>query len=144
MNIGKHFTLEELTVSETAARKGIDNTPNASVIASLTELATHILDPLREKLGVPVLVTSGYRSVELNKAIGGAGTSQHCKGEAADIHVNGMTIRELATAIRSFNLPYDQLIEEFGSWVHVSYSPRNLRQYLIATRVNGRAVYAPA
>lgn len=144
MNIGSHFTLDELTRSQTAARKGIANNPGASEIACLRELVAHILDPLREKLGKPILVSSGFRSVPVNAAVGGVASSQHCSGQAADINVNGMSVAELAAFIRKLNLPFDQLIDEFGSWVHVSYGPKHRRQVLIARTVGGKTVYTNA
>ena len=141
VKIGKHFSLKELTVSETAARKGIANVPSEEQICNLQALVHNVLDPLRERLGVPVLVTSGFRCVELNEAVGGVPTSQHCLGQAADIHVNGLSIRELADKIRDLNLPFDQLIDEFGAWVHVSYGPRQRREALVLRKVNGRSVF---
>ena len=81
----KYFTIRELTKSNTAVRKGINNTPNSTIINSLTELINNVLDPLREKWGAPIKVSSGYRCPALNRAIGGATNSQHMKGEAADI-----------------------------------------------------------
>lgn len=144
MNIGKHFTLEEMTASETAARLGYPNVPGKTETASLTNLVTHILDPLREMIGKPIAVNSGFRSVAVNKAVGGVGDSQHCLGEAADIHVTGMTIGDLFAYIKKSGLPFDQLIDEFGSWVHVSYGPKNRRQTLTARTINGRTVYSAA
>src|SRR5690606_28476100 len=96
---------------------------------------------LRDALGTPVLVNSGFRSAAVNKAVGGAATSQHRLGQAADIRVNGMTSAQLARRIAELGLPFDQLIEEFGRWVHVSYGPRHRRQILRATSENGRTVY---
>lgn len=142
MKIGTYFTLDELTFSQTAVRKRIDNTPGAHEIACLGDLAVHVLDPLRQALGKPIRVSSGYRSPALNVAIGGAPTSQHCLGQAADINVPGMTVAQLADAVQRFNLPFDQLIDEFGLWVHVSYSSRNRRQFLIARTVGDKTVYS--
>ena len=81
----KHFSIRELSRSETASRKGINNTPNSAIVSALTALIDNVLDPLREKWGAPIIVTSGYRCPALNRAIGGASGSQHTKGEAADI-----------------------------------------------------------
>jgi len=114
MELSNHFTLQEFVTSNTAIRKGIDNTPSAEVVKNLRELCNQVLEPLREKLAKPVKVTSGYRSEKLNKLIGGAKNSQHCKGEAADIHVPGMTIEELFQFCKE-HLNYDQLIQEFDS-----------------------------
>ena len=130
----KYFTLNELTASTTAKRKGIDNTPDATVKANLTALVANILDPLREAYGKPIVVSSGYRSPKLNRAVGGAAKSQHVTGQAADIHTLSDTPadnKKLYDLILKLKLPFDQLINEYNfNWVHVSYSPRNRRQIL--------------
>ena len=120
VNITKNFTLEELYASDTARTKGINNRPTTEAIGNLTRLTYCLLQPLRDKLGKPIIITSGYRSPALNKAIGGAPTSQHCKGEAADLYSPGMTIKELYNFVKSSGLEYDQMIEE-GTWLHLSY-----------------------
>lgn len=114
MELSTHFTLQEFVTSNTAIRKGIDNTPSAEVVKNLRELCNQVLEPLREKLTKPIKVTSGYRSEKLNKLIGGAKNSQHIEGKAADIQVTGMTIEELFLFCKD-NLNYDQLIQEFDS-----------------------------
>lgn len=130
----KYFTIRELTASATAARKGIDNTPDNVARANLTSLVANILDPLREAYGKPIIVTSGYRCPKLNKAVGGAAKSQHMKGQAADIRTVSDTVednRELFNLIIKLRLPFDQLIDEYGyNWIHVSYAPANRRQVL--------------
>ncbi len=130
----KYFTLQELTKSATASRKGIDNTPTEEVKGNLQLLVEKILDPLREAWGAPIIVTSGYRCPKLNKAVGGAKTSQHMYGQAADIRTvsdKPADNRKLFDKIRELKLPYDQLIDEYNyNWVHVSYGPRNRRQIL--------------
>lgn len=130
----KYFTLNELTASSTAKRKGIDNTPDATVKANLTALVANILDPLREAYGKPIVVSSGYRSPKLNRAVGGAAKSQHVTGQAADIHTLSDTPadnKKLFDLILKLKLPFDQLINEYNfNWVHVSFSPRNRRQVL--------------
>ena len=130
----KYFTLNELTASTTAKRKGIDNTPDATVKANLTALVANILDPLREAYGKPIVVSSGYRSPKLNRAVGGAAKSQHVTGQAADIHTLSDTPadnKKLYDLILKLKLPFDQLINEYNfNWVHVSFSPRNRRQVL--------------
>lgn len=141
--LGKHFTLDELTLSQAAARKGLLNVPTPQVFDNLRDLVKHILDPLREHLGKPVVVSSGYRSKGVNALIGGAVNSQHCLGQAADIKVPGMSVAELVKTIRLLGLPFDQLIDEFGSWVHVSYSPQHRRKALIARTVGGKTTYLP-
>lgn len=127
----KYFTIEELTRSTTAQLRGINNTPSQLVINNLTALVDNILDPLRQAWGKPIRVNSGYRCRELNKAVGGMPASQHMRGEAADISTgNRNANRELYRLLRSLNLPVDQAINEHDfAWIHVSYGPRNRRQF---------------
>lgn len=129
MNLSKNFTLAELTTTST----GLPNDPTGTAIDCLTALATNILQPLRDHLQRPITVTSGYRSPEVNKAVGGKLDSQHGRGEAADIVVPGMAPEAVAQTIIDLRLPYDQVIIERANgkaWVHVSYSPRNRREVL--------------
>ncbi|NBB18567.1 DUF882 domain-containing protein [Runella sp. CRIBMP] len=134
MNLTPHFTLKEMTVSQTAIRMGIDNTPNTRQITNLTRLCENILEPLRIMVGKPINVSSGFRNPTVNSLVGGSSSSQHMKGEAADFTIEGLTVQELFDLIRTSTLPYDQLIQEFDSWVHVSFGPRNRRQALIFTK----------
>lgn len=119
MNLSTHFTLEELTTSEIAARKGLDNTPNDNELHNLTRLAA-LLEIVRAVIGQPILVNSAFRSKAVNDAVGSKDTSQHRLGCAADIRVPGMTPREVVLACIAKNVPFDQIIEEFGSWTHIS------------------------
>lgn len=128
----KYFTISELCHSDTAKARGIDNTPSAEVIEKLRELVDNILDPLRERYGKPIRVSSGYRSEKLNRSVNGATSSQHRLGEAADITVGSKKgNRELYEIIRN-ELSFDQLIDEKDfSWVHVSFKKgRNRKQLL--------------
>lgn len=128
----KHFTIEELSRSTTAMSRGINNKPNATQEAALTALVDNVLDPLRDKFGRPIMVNSGFRCTALNKAVGGASTSQHMTGEAADIDAGTRAgNKELFDIIRK-ELPFDQVIDEKNfSWVHVSYkSSGNRKQTL--------------
>ena len=127
----KHFTIEELTRSTTARLRGIDNKPSEQVINNLNALVYYVLDPLREAWGKPIHVNSGYRCRELNKAVGGVPSSQHMRGEAADITAGSREAnRELYSLLRRLNLPVDQAINEKDfSWIHVSYSHRHRRHY---------------
>jgi hypothetical protein len=133
----KHFTLKEFTASDTAQKFGIDNTPPVPVIAALNVLVDNVLDPLRELYGAPVVVNSGYRSPALNAMVGGASTSQHVKGEAADIEAGD---RSRAGNIKLFELirdrlPFDQLIDEHDfQWVHVSFSRVKNRKQVLAIK----------
>lgn len=130
----KYFSIAELTKSETASRKGIDNRPDDKVRKNLTLLVEKILDPLREAWGGPIIVTSGYRCGKLNRAVGGATKSQHMLGQAADIRTvidTPVANKLLFDKIQELKLPFDQLIDEYGyNWVHVSYGPKNRRQIL--------------
>jgi hypothetical protein len=142
MLLSKHFELAEFVVSETAARQGIDNQPSDQVIANLSGLCEKLLEPLRVHLARPVIITSGYRSIELNQLIGGSNTSQHMTGKAADIIVPGITPFDLCTLIESMNLPYGQLINEFGRWTHISLKTSSKpQQTLTAYRDNNQTIY---
>jgi len=141
MKLSEHFDLSEFTVSQEAVRKGIDNVATDSIIECLRDLCTHILEPIRDLAGKPLSITSGYRSPGLNAAIGGSITSQHCKGEAADFHAQGYTTEELFQLVKSSNIPYDQLLQEYGSWIHVSYRPNGRKQALYAVMENGVTKY---
>ena len=141
----KYFTIKEMTKSATAQRKGIKNDPSIQVCKALTALIEKVLDPLREAYGKPIIVTSGYRCEKLNKAVGGAASSQHVKGEAADIRSVQDTPEEnkkLFDLIVKLGLPFDQLINEYNyDWVHVSFGARHRRQKLKAVKKNGRTQY---
>ena len=120
MNLTEHFTLEEMTRSEAAARHGYDNTPNEAEIANLTRLC-ELLEQVKATLGgKPIMVNSGFRSKQVNDAVGSKDTSQHRIGCAADIRVPGMTPREVVQACIDANLPFDQIILEFDAWTHIS------------------------
>ena len=140
MRLSKSFTLAELCVTGI----GKPNVPGADEIKALQALVEDILQPLRDAVGVPVNVTSGYRSPAVNRAVGGSRTSQHVLGEAADIVVAGMAPRAVCQKIIDMGLPFDQLIQEFGRWTHVSRGPKNRRQVLTARRgKDGRVQYVP-
>ena len=130
----KHFTINEMTRSATAKCYGIDNTPSPEVAHNIRNLVEKILDPLREAWGQPIIVSSGYRCPRLNKIVKGAPSSQHLLGQAADIHTvsdRPEDNKRLFDLIRKLNLPFDQLIDEYGyNWIHVSYGPRNRRDIL--------------
>lgn len=121
----KHFTIAELSASATARHLGIDNTPPQAAEANLNTLVRKILDPLREAWGGPITVNSGYRCPALNSAVGGATTSQHLTGQAADITVGSRTAnRKLWRLVIDMRLPFDQLIDERDmAWIHISWAP---------------------
>ena len=149
MNLSRNFTLSELTKSDTAIRKGINNNPNAEQIEKLKALCENILQPVRDHFG-RVKVTSGFRSVALCGAIGSSARSQHAKAEAADFECMGTDNAELADWINQ-NLDYDQLILEFytpgepnSGWIHCSYTPDQPRkQFLHAYKSEGKTKYKP-
>lgn len=149
MVISEHLTLAELIRSESAKRNGISNMPTEEHIANLKLLAENIFEPIRANFRCPILISSGYRSAELNAKIGGANTSQHSLGQAIDIDMDGtsygVTNEEIFSYIKA-KLPFDQLIWEFGNdnnpdWVHVSYSNRHRREILRAYKQNGITHY---
>lgn len=148
MRLSPNFTLAELTASQAAARLGLPNDPTPQVTAELRRLCELVLQPLRDELGVPIVVSSGYRSPLVNQAVGGAAASDHMVGRAADIIVPGMTVVQVCRRIAVMGLPFRQLIDEFAAWVHVSIPEAGVepaRQQLSARRAaNGRTVYVPA
>ena len=119
MNQSHNFTLQELTVSETAVSRGLDNTPNATEIANLVRVAG-LLEQVRKLINKPIIINSAFRSKAVNDAVGSKDTSQHRIGCAADIRVPGMTPKQVVEACIKANIGYDQIIEEFGSWTHIS------------------------
>ena len=148
MNLTKNFTLSEMVKSETALRHGMDNTPGEAEIENLKQLAEKVLQPVRDAYGKGVKVNSGYRHPEVNAKVGGSKTSDHCKGQAADIEIPGVANADLAKWITE-NLDFTQVILEFytpgvpdSGWVHVSFDPDNLKkQVLTATKQDGKTVY---
>ena len=141
MNLSKHFTLEELTLSDYAIRNDIDNTPDSDAVLNLITLCDKVLEPLRDIVKRPIQITSGYRSPFVNLGIGGSRTSQHSEGKAADIVVPNMSIDELFDIASKF-VPFDQCIHEFSRWLHISYNGQaNRKEVLWAVKENGKTVY---
>ena len=151
MQLSKNLYLSEVIKSITAKRLGITNEPTVEHLVNLKELAENIFQPLRDYYGVPIYISSGYRSEALNKAIGGSKSSQHCKGQAIDIDRDGHSSpnnAEIFEYIKN-NLDFDQLIWEFGSntnpdWVHVSYNNygNQRKQVLVAYKdIRGKTRY---
>ena len=139
MRLSKHFSLEEMTRSMTAARKGIDNTPGSGEMHNLTEVCYNILEPLRAKFDKPITITSGYRSEDLCEAIGSKKTSQHAKGQAVDLEIMGIPNIKIAYWIEA-NCDFDQLILEYykpndgqAGWVHVSYNEKGANRKQVLT-----------
>ena len=150
MKLSENLDLSEVIRSESAKRHGISNQPTPEHIENFKLLAEKIFQPIRDHFGVPIRISSGYRSKELNAKIGGSASSQHCKGQAIDIDQDGTSItnRQVFDFIKN-NLPFDQLIFEFGdddnpAWVHVSYSKNQQRgQVLKAFKLNNQTKYFP-
>ena len=151
MKLSEHLDLSEVTRSESAKRKGISNMPTEAHIANFKLLAENIFEPIRQHFRCPIIISSGYRSKELNAAIGGSLTSQHCQGEAIDIDMDGTAQGVTNKMVFDFikdNLNFDQLIYEFGDannpdWVHVSYEStgKQRKQILRAIRSGGKTIY---
>lgn len=144
MQLSEHFELAEFLVSETAARRGIANEPTPEIIENLRRLCQLVLEPLRVKLARPVVITSGYRSLALNRAVGGSPTSHHMQGRAADLIVPGITPLAVCQAASQLKLPCVQIIHEFGRWTHLSVAISNERTQLLTAKLNqGKTVYEP-
>ena len=149
VRLSDNFTLQEYTKSQTATRKGLDNTPSEEHLAKAKSLFENVVQKVRNNFGVTV-INSGYRGPALNEAVGGSQSSQHCKGEAVDIECPGTANYDVANWIKE-NLDFDQLILEFytpgipdSGWVHVSYNPDgNRKSVLTAMKENGKTVYKP-
>ena len=150
MNLTANFSLAEMVKSETALRHDMDNTPGEAEIENLKRLCEQVLQPVRDHFAKGVKVNSGFRAPEVNAKVGGSRTSDHCKGQAADIEIPGVANADLAQWITE-NLDFTQVILEFytqgipdSGWVHVSYDPANLKkQVLTAVKQNGKTVYLP-
>ena len=147
MQLSKHLSLAEVTRSESAKRNGVSNMPTPEHLENFKLLAEKVFEPIREHFGVPIHISSGYRSKELNKAIGGSSSSQHLLGQAIDIDMDGSSSGVTNKQVFDFiikNLDFDQAINEFNySWVHVSYNSKGKqrKQVLDAIKVGGKTTY---
>ena len=148
MQLSENFSLNEFIKSDTAVRKGIDNTPNDVHLENMKALCENVLQKVRSHFGKSVRITSGYRSPELCEAIGSSSKSQHAKGQAADFEITGIDNKDLAIWIRD-NVDFDQLILEFytegdpnSGWVHCSYSDDNRKQVLSAKKTDTGTQYS--
>jgi uncharacterized protein YcbK (DUF882 family) len=150
MQLTNNFSLAEMVKSDTALRHDMDNTPGEAEIENLKRLCEKVLQPVREHFKTGVKVNSGFRHPDVNAKVGGSKTSDHCKGQAADIEIPGIPNADLAKWITE-NLDFTQVILEFytqgvpdSGWVHVSYDPQNLKkQSLTAVKKDGKTVYLP-
>jgi hypothetical protein len=151
MKLSEHLDLAEVVKSDSAKRRGISNMPTPEHIENFKKLAVNVFEPIRKHFGVPIYISSGYRSKELNAVIGGASNSDHCFGMALDLdqqgHKGGVTNKQVFDFIKD-NLKFKQLIWEGGTkqepdWVHVSYDEKNLKkEILLATLVKGKMQYS--
>jgi zinc D-Ala-D-Ala carboxypeptidase len=141
MNLSAHVTLKEFQASGLATLRNLNNEMSESQIASAKLLCENVFEPLRLYLNTPIKISSGFRCLQVNRLIGGSATSQHTKGEAMDLQINAKGFNFIKD-----KLEFDQLIWEFGndeqpSWVHVSFSSRNRKQVLKASKKNGKIIY---
>ena len=126
-----NFTISELIKSDTAEEQGINNTPDINSLDNLLELIFYVLQPLREKLGKPMVITSGFRSVKVNELVGGVDNSQHLYGQAADFVVNGMTPKQVVEFVKKSGVEFDQLINEYDQWTHISFNKGHNRKQVL-------------
>lgn len=129
--MGLNFKMSELIHSDTAVRQNINNMPDINSLDCMLDLIVYCLQPIREKIAKPMIISSGYRNSQVNKLVGGVATSQHCKGQAVDFTVKGMSVAAVIEFIKKSGIEYDQLINEYNKWVHISYvKGRNRKQVL--------------
>jgi hypothetical protein len=141
MKLSQNFSLQEITISQEAERHGYRNEPNEKQIKNLKLLCVNVLQPLREIIAVPIFINSGFRSFDVNAAVGGKFNSQHLEGKAADFIVPSMNLVDVFNLIIQ-KLSFDQLIYEFGKWIHVSWNGnKNRNEVLFSKKVNGKTVY---
>jgi len=139
MQLSKHFKLEEFTRSQIAARNGLSNTPGSGEVKNLENICYEILEPVRAKFEKPIMINSGYRSLEVNRKLGSSDSSQHTKGQAVDFEIAGIHNLKVAHWIKD-NCDYDQLILEFykpteknAGWIHVSYNEKGSNRKKVLT-----------
>lgn len=129
-----NFKMSELLRSDTANKYNINNMPDINSLDCMLDLICYVLQPLRDKIGKPIIISSGYRNWQVNKLVGGAvdkngnPKSQHCKGQAADFTIPGMTIQQIIDFIKKSGIEYDQLINEYDKWVHISFDKNHNRK----------------
>jgi len=141
MRLSKNFTLDEFLISQTAVRHGIDMTPPDEVIDNLQRLVTGCMQPLRDETG-PIFISSGFRPLELNTRIGGSKTSAHVSGDACDFKVISQTPFETCELVVAMDLPFDQVIHEFGRWVHLGVADILRLEQLTAYKKDGKTRYS--
>ncbi len=129
-----NFKISELIQSDTAIKHNINNMPDINSLDCMLDLIHYVLQPLCDKLGKPIIITSGYRCSEVNKLVGGASSSQHVRGQAADIVVNGLTPSQLCNYIMRSGIEYDQLINEYNQWTHISFCKGKNRKHTLSIK----------
>lgn len=126
-----NFKMSELIYSETAIKNNVNNMPDINSLDNMLNLIYYCLQPARELLGAPMIITSGYRNPLVNRLVGGVNSSQHTKGQAADFTVSGITPSQIISIIKTSKIEFDQLINEYDKWVHISYNKgKNRREVL--------------
>ena len=140
--LSPHFTYGEFTISQTAIRNNIDNTPTEEYVRNMESLCKNVLEPIRSHFGI-VTVSSGFRCEELNKSIGGSSRSQHRFGEAADIHSGASVTEIFEWVVLDSGIVWDQIIHEFSRWIHISHTRNktNRKKITTARKVDGKTVY---
>lgn len=123
-----YFSMSELIHSDTAVLHNINNMPDINSLDNMLDLIHYVLNPIRERIKKPMIITSGYRCKKVNELVSGKDTSQHLKGQAADFVIAGMKPAEIVHFIRNMYIEYDQLINEYDKWVHISFNKGNNRQ----------------
>lgn len=126
-----NFTISELVKSDTAEKAGINNTPDINSLDNLLELIFYVLQPLRDKLGKPMIITSGFRSKKVNELVGGVSNSQHLYGQACDFVVNGMTPAQVVEFVKKSGIEFDQLLNEYDQWTHISFNKGHNRKQVL-------------
>lgn len=117
-----YFSIKELCHSDTADKNKLLNTPNVEQTDNMLNLIYYVLQPLRERIGQPIIINSGFRCPKVNSLVRGASNSQHLEGKAVDFHIKGMAVSEIIRFIKATNIEYDQLINEYDKWVHISFN----------------------
>lgn len=126
-----NFSISELCKSNIAKQKNIRNTPNLNELDNILNLIVYCIQPIRDYIKKPMIISSGYRSFALNKEVGGKYNSQHCKGQAVDFTIKGLSISEIITKIRQSGIEFDQIINEYDKWVHISFVKGNNRRQVL-------------
>ena len=128
VNLILNFKISELIHSDTAVKYNINNMPDINSLDYRLNLICYVLQPLRDKTGKPIIISSGFRNTQVNKLVGGAATSQHCKGQAADFNIRGMSVKDAIEFIKKSGIEYDQLINEYNKWIHISFNKGHNRK----------------